>query len=69
MKEVELRLLEIPVSGNEILIHDDMPASFEYDVEVSPTDGVSPPLVVDSPGINDYIDGSVFHTIVEIPRI
>jgi hypothetical protein len=48
-RRVLLRFLEEPVAGYEILEHDDVAASFEYDVEVSPTDGVSPPLVVDSP--------------------
>jgi hypothetical protein len=61
---MELRFLEKPITGYEVLKHDDMAAPFEYDVEVSPTDGVSPPFVVDSPGINDHIDGSALHTIV-----
>ncbi len=46
---MELGFLEEPVAGYEVLKHDDVAASFEYDVEVSPTDGISPPLVIDTP--------------------
>ncbi len=51
---MRLGLLDKPVAGNQILIHDDMRTTFQHHICVPSSNSLPPPLVIDTP---HFVDG------------
>jgi hypothetical protein len=47
------RLLQEPLTCDQILIENYVPTSFQHQVKASSRDGVTPPLIVHTPGFDD----------------
>src|SRR2546426_6952775 len=55
----QLRLLNEPTTGDKILEKHNVPAAIEHDLVVATSNRLRPPFVIDTPILEDGLDGAV----------